>query len=162
MGMNKQLAILLGLASALVVGCGGHSSIPANPSSAAAGTPEYKAALDLAKVTRLATAATTTSAVVSGSIKLNGLTPLDDGGNPVPIAGGSTFAWIVNPGDDILSAQYKTNPDAQGNFTLTIPNPPTRAIVAINFKVQNDLNGDGTGSDIISQRFAVALAPAKR
>jgi hypothetical protein len=125
-----------------------------------AGSAAYKAALDMAKILRLAAAPTTGVAAVSGTIKLTSLNVVNSAGTPTPGTGalGSLTVWIIDPGDDILTARFKTTPDATGAFTLQIPNPPTRAVLAVNFKVQDDLNGDGTPGDTISQRYVVALA----
>jgi hypothetical protein len=137
---------------------GGSAPSPANQ----AGTIQFKAAVDAARLARLEPAVLTTAAEVSGKLSLTGIQVVDEAGQPVAGSGfGSIFIRIVDPGDDILSL-VEGQPDAQGNFNLQIPDPPLRSLLEVRFKVEADLDGDGIGGDTLRQRVPLTLTAGRR
>jgi len=65
---------------------------------------------------------------------------------------------LVDPEDDILA---ETSPDQVGFYELAVPVGPTNAKVNFEFLVEEDLNGDAQGGDILAQTLPITLAPNK-
>ncbi len=109
---------------------------------------------------RLDPAASPEESAVSGKLTINGFTLLDSAGMSVPDGPSAprAAARLLDPGDDILS---ETIPNADGTFLLTTTELVRNAVVEIEFRVEDDLNGDGTPKDTIIQHVPVALEPGR-
>jgi hypothetical protein len=154
----RNLAWIM-LMMALTAGCGGKGVAPPTVDP---GTPAFATALDAAKLARLPATVNAAVAEIRGSVKLNGMTLLSDTGVPVPgsTAYGTILVRLVDPGDDILSV-VETNPDASGDFSFEVAGPPRRGVLELRFRVQADLDGDGTSGDTVRQRFVLGMAAGK-
>jgi hypothetical protein len=141
----------------LAAGCGGKGAAP----PVEPGSPAFSAALSQAKLGRLASTANPAAAEIRGSVALNGITVLSEGGNPSPTTGlGEILVRLVDPGDDILSI-VETNPNSTGQFSFEVANPDRRGVLEVRFRVQADLDGNGTPGDTVVQRVVLGLAAGK-
>lgn len=150
--MRWVVAVSIGLLVA-AAGCkGGGSAVENNLFS-----PD---AIEANNESRLDPAADEQSAAVSGQLTITGFAVLDETGLPVadgPAAPKAT-ARLLDPGDDILSEDV---PGIDGRFLLATTAPVSAGIVEIEFRVEEDIDGDGTGEDTIVQRIPIALKPGR-
>lgn len=65
---------------------------------------------------------------------------------------------LVDPEDDILSEGY---PDEGGRFELAYTGPVLNAKLQVEFKVEEDLDGDGTGEELLTHSVPVGLKPGR-
>lgn len=95
-------------------------------------------------------------AVLRGTLAVEGFTILDTEGLPAaePGAVAQTTARLLDPGDDILAA---VNPDPAGVYELSTAAPVTTGKFQVELRVQEDLDGDGTGGDQLIQTIPVTL-----
>jgi hypothetical protein len=138
----------------MVAGCKGGGSDLDQPGNFF--TPD---AIQQANESRLEPAANLESAV-SGSLSITGFTVLDEMGQPGLDTNGApkAAARLLDPGDDILS---QVMPGVDGRFMLSTTEPVSAGIVEIEFRVQEDIDGDGEGDDTIISRIPVALEPGR-
>ncbi len=150
--MRWAVAVSIGLIFAFASCKGGGDVVEGNVFS-----PQ---AIDETNDLRLDPAADEQSSAVSGQLSITGFTVLDETGLPVMDGPGApkATARLLDPGDDILSEQM---PGVDGRFLLATTEPVTTGIVEIEFRVEEDVDGDGEGEDTISQRIPVALKPGR-
>jgi hypothetical protein len=109
-----------------------------------------------ANVQRLQLASSTRVATLSGTITITGFTVLDSAGKPVAPATAVTkvMARLLDPEDDILRTTY---PGTTGSYRLDYDKSLSQGKLRLTVRVQEDLNGDGTGGDTLDLRFPVSL-----
>jgi hypothetical protein len=81
---------------------------------------------------------------------------LDNAGKPVSpaAAAGKVMARLLDPEDDILRTAY---PGTTGSYRLDYDKSLSKGKLRLTVRVQEDVNGDGTGGDTIYQTFPVSL-----
>jgi len=109
-----------------------------------------------ANVQRLQLASSTRVATLSGTVTITGFTVLDNAGKPVAPASAVTkvMARLLDPEDDILRTTY---PGTTGSYRLDYVQSLSQGKLRLTVRVQEDVNGDGTGGDTINQIFPVSL-----
>lgn len=117
-------------------------------------------AIQQANDSRLNPAAGAQLSEVDGKLTITGFTLLDSAGVAVPDGPSApkASARLLDPGDDILS---ETIPGADGTFQLSTSEQVSAAVVEIEFRVEDDVNGDGEPKDTIIQHVPVALEPGR-
>ncbi len=93
---------------------------------------------------------------VKGTLKISDFTLLDNGPAQPSQLGASTgiFVRVIDPGDDILVAG---NPDGNGDFELLFTGDVLLSRLEVEFRVQEDLDGDGTEGDTLRQSVPLFL-----
>lgn len=161
--MNKGLWVALTVAL-LAAGChGGGTNAPMGQDN----TPE-PAAATTANDLRMPVEQDPQVAGVEGVLTVEGFTVLDPTAQEPPGAGASALTSLVpdyrflvrlvDPEDDILS---ETNPDVGGRFALQYSGTVINAKLQVEFSVEEDLDGDGTGGDALMHSVPVGLRPGR-
>jgi len=145
------MALVVVFALLFIAGCKGHGGL--DPEQPAPGSFETIDEDNQARLTPLTDAALKT---VRGTLKVVGLTIADEQGLAVPADKSSLklMARLVDPGDDILS---EIVPGGDGSFILQTTDNTVSAKLDVEFKVEEDLNGDGEGGDQVSLNMPITL-----
>jgi hypothetical protein len=104
-------------------------------------------------------------ASVEGLLVVEGFTILEPDDPPPGVASAVTqvpdyrlLVRLVDPEDDILNEAY---PDISGRFALDYDGPEINARLMVEFKVEEDLDGDGTGEDMLTHSVPLGLKPGR-
>lgn len=139
----------------IIGGCGGSSSTPPLPPP----SPTVGAGnLGEANAGRLFPTGDPGTAGVGGQFLVQGFTVLDENLNVVnPGEGGAKLMGrLLDPGDDILSVVI---PGIDGRYELFTTQSVTEAKLQLEFRVLEDVDGDGQGNDLIVHTVPVLLVP---
>jgi hypothetical protein len=156
----KLGVVIASLAMLYVAGCSGHhdNGLP---------DPGAGTAPDLSQITgqneaRLdpAPSGSPSALGITGMITLQGFTVLDSQLKPAPANQINTriTAQLIDEEDDILST---IAPGTDGKYTLSVFSPSLALRLRIMATVAEDLNGDGTGNDVLTQEVPVVLVTGK-
>ena len=112
--------------------------------------------LSSATLARLVVNGDGTRSSVKGTLSIRDFTVIDNGGAQPSQNMSSTgiLVRVIDPGDDILVAG---NPDAKGNFELLFDGDVKLSRLEVEFRVQEDLDGDGTEGDLLRQTVPLFL-----
>lgn len=156
--MYRFLIAILVLVS-IASGCGGSSTGSGSTGSPPPPSPVVGSGnLGDANTGRLVPTGDLGTTGVSGEFLVQGFTILDEEQNAVnPGEGGpKLLARLIDPEDDILSV---ANPGIDGRYELYTTQSVTEAKLQLEFRVLEDVDGDGQGNDLIVQTVPVLLVP---
>ncbi|MBN2081743.1 hypothetical protein JW859_05975 [bacterium] len=147
----------------LVGGCSGGSDASQLDDDLPGGQSQYVVASN----ERMPLSDDSATATVEGLLTVIGFTiinteeggGLGDGASAVSqVSDMRVLVRLVDPEEDILS---EVNPDLGGRFSLDYTGELSFLKLQVEFAVAEDLDGDGTGGDLLSQAVPIALQPGR-
>ncbi|MCB1220228.1 MAG: hypothetical protein H7A35_09330 [Planctomycetales bacterium] len=136
-----------------MTGCGSGKAVDANSGNPQVAPPQ---ALEAATLSRLLVNGDGTQTSVKGTVSIKDFTVLANGASQPSQLDMSTgiLVRVIDPGDDILVAG---NPDGKGDFELLINGDVLLSRLEVEFRVTEDIDGDGTPGDTVRQTVPLFL-----